>query len=54
MSKRGRLDVEAEERYAEVQKGRENKADWTLKWREGMRKSKQNESGTLHLPHNTQ
>lgn len=31
MRKRGRLDVEAEERYAEVQKGRASVADWTLK-----------------------
>ncbi len=31
MSKSGGLDVEAEERYAEVQKGRASVADWTLK-----------------------
>lgn len=40
MSKSGGLDVEAEERYAEVQKGRASVADWTLKEREGIRKSK--------------
>jgi len=37
------LDVEAEERYAEVQKGRASVADWTLKEREGIRKSKRDE-----------
>ena|GEM_PF-2002204 len=43
MSKSGGLDVEAEERYAEVQKGRASVADWTLKEREGIRKSKRDE-----------
>lgn len=39
----GVLDVEAELRYAEVQKGRASVADWTLKEREGIRKSKRDE-----------
>ena len=39
----GGLDVEAELRYAEVQKGRASVADWTLKEREGIRKSKRDE-----------
>jgi len=43
MSKRGGLDVEAEERYAEVQKGRAIAADWTLKRRKGTMKSKMDE-----------
>ena len=43
MSKSGGLDVEAEERYAEVQKGWASVADWTLKEREGIRKSKRDE-----------
>ncbi len=43
MSKSGGLDVEAELRYAEVQKGRASVADWTLKEREGIRKSKRDE-----------
>ena len=40
MSKSGGLDVEAEERYAEVQKGRASVADWTLKWSKARMKSK--------------
>ena len=43
MSKHGGLDVEAELRYAEVQKGGARAADWTLKEREGIRKSKRDE-----------
>jgi hypothetical protein len=43
MSKSGGLDVEAELRYAEVQKGWASVADWTLKEREGIRKSKRDE-----------
>lgn len=46
MSKSGGLDVEAELRYAEVQKGRASVADWTLKEREGIRKSKRDEQCT--------
>ena len=40
MEKSGGLDVEAEEYTEEVQKGRSGVADWTLKRREGTRKSK--------------
>ena len=39
-SKRGGLDVEAEEWHGEVQKGSQSVADWTLKWRKGRKKSK--------------
>ena len=41
---RGGLDVEAEERRAEVQKGRSCATDWTLKRRKGKRKSKREEA----------
>ena len=37
---RGGLDVEAEERRAEVQKGRKRAVDWMLKRRKGVLKSK--------------
>ena len=37
------LDFEVVGRCAEVQKGRERAADWTLKWRGGRRKSKRSE-----------
>lgn len=37
---RGGLDVEAEERRAEVQKGRKRAVDWMLKQRNAQRKSK--------------
>ena len=43
MSKSGGLDVGAELMYAEVQKGCESVADWTLKRRKGMLKSKRDE-----------
>lgn len=43
MSKSGGLDVEAELRYAKVQKGWASVADWTLKRRKGMLKSKRDE-----------
>lgn len=43
MSKHGELDIEAEGRYAEVQKGRASMADWTLKRRDGTRESKREE-----------
>ena len=49
MSKSGGLDVEAELRYAEVQKGRASVADWTLKEREGIRKSKRDEQPDTRL-----
>ena len=39
----GGLDVEAAGRQAEVQKGREREADWTLKWLGGRLKSKRSE-----------
>ena len=39
----GGLDVKAERRHEEVQKGRASMADWTLKRREGMLKSKRDE-----------
>ncbi len=41
--KRGRLDVEAEEVTEEVQTGRENEADWTLKQSKSRKKSKREE-----------
>ena len=41
--KRDGLDIEAEGRHEEVQKGRERETDWTLKQREGTRKSKRDE-----------
>ena len=42
-SKSGGLDFEAEGRCEEVQKERERAADWTLKRREDVRKSKRGE-----------
>ena len=39
-SKRGGLDVEAEEWHGEVQKGSQSVVDWTLKRRNGTEKSK--------------
>ena len=42
-SKSGRLDFEMEGRQEEVQKGRERAADWTLKRRGDVRKSKRSE-----------
>ena len=39
----GGLDVEAEEYTEEVQKEQERAVDWTLKEREGIRKSKRDE-----------
>ena len=39
-SKRGGLDVEAEEGTEEVQKGSQRVADWTLKWSKARMKSK--------------
>ena len=41
--KSGRLDFEMEGRQEEVQKGRERAADWTLKRRGDVRKSKRGE-----------
>ena len=41
--KSGGLDFEAEGRHEKVQKGRARVADWTLRWRGGMRKSKRSE-----------
>lgn len=38
--KRGRLDVEVEERQEKVQKEGQRVADWTLKWSEAWMKSK--------------
>ena len=38
--RRGGLDVEAAGRHEEVQKGSRSVVDWTLKKREGTRKSK--------------
>ena len=38
--KSGRLDVGAERKHEEVQKGRESETDWTLERRESTRKSK--------------
>ena len=42
--KNGGLDVEAVGRHEEVQKERARAENWTLKRREGMRKSKKRES----------
>ena len=50
MRKIGGLDFEVERRQEEVQKEREGAAEWTLKRREGRRKSKRSEnSGGLDL-----
>ena len=38
--RRGGLDIRAEGRHVEVQKRSQDIEDWTLKWREGTRKSK--------------
>jgi hypothetical protein len=38
--KRGRLDVEVEERQEKVQKEGQRVADWTLEWSEAWMKSK--------------
>ena len=43
MRKRVRLDVEVEKVTEEVQKGRKNVSDWTLKQWECKQKSKRNE-----------
>ena len=43
MGKRGGLDVEAEKRHEKVQKGQASAADWTLKQKDGTRKSKREE-----------
>lgn len=42
-SKRGGLDVEAEEVTEEVQTERVSVVDWTLKWWKGKQKSKMDE-----------
>ena len=42
-SKSGGLDFEAEGRCEKVQKERARVADWTLKWRGDVRKSKRSE-----------
>ena len=45
-SKRGGLDVEAEEVTEEVQNGRENVSDWTLKQRKTRKKSNKQKYAT--------